>query len=352
VRGTEQTAVYIDNYLGSDAQIEGAAAWITIAASNVLPEVLMRQASTLITHKGLNIVRANLDLVNDPSTHIPGVVATGNVSMLRLLVTAPSGQQDTAVEELKGSLQTQLIRMKWLDEEVIQMGTNRHPYLGIDKAEVLVALCSMLHGPLTKLNPAHSSIKNIVAMLESSVHFMTISEEVAELFLLRFKPTTKDSQTGRWKGALDDAAFNSKLAALEKKIKVIHSEGPRVLLLKMIHAVRDIKRTNFYNKDRYSLSFRIDPSVMVPPDSGKPMPYGVFFVHGRNFNAFHCRFRDIARGGLRIVTPRNNDEYILSSSLQFDEVYGLSFAQQLKNKDIPEVRGQYFVVLQNVDKPC
>jgi glutamate dehydrogenase len=70
--------------------------------------------------------------------------------------------------------------------------------------------------------------------------------------------------------------------------------------------------------------------------NSKPIPFGVFFCHGRHFNAFHCRFRDISRGGLRIVTPQNSDQYALESSRQFDEAYGLSFAQQLKNKDIPE----------------
>lgn len=48
------------------------------------------------------------------------------------------------------------------------------------------------------------------------------------------------------------------------------------------------------------------------------------------------RFRDIARGGLRLVTPKNSDQYAMESARQYDEVYGLSHAQQLKNKDIPE----------------
>jgi NAD-specific glutamate dehydrogenase len=36
-----------------------------------------------------------------------------------------------------------------------------------------------------------------------------------------------------------------------------------------------------------------------PITASKPMPFGVFFCHGRHFNAFHCRFRDIARGEKR-----------------------------------------------------
>ena len=64
--------------------------------------------------------------------------------------------------------------------------------------------------------------------------------------------------------------------------------------------------------------------------STQEKPFGVFFSHGRFFNAFHNRFRDIARGGLRIVTPQNADQYALESTRHYDEVYGLSYAQQLK----------------------
>ena len=123
----------------------------------------------------------------------------------------------------------------------------------------------------------------------------------------------------------------------------------------MLETVKCTLRTNFYCDNRYALSLRLNPIIMmsgtstgptntaanaaaVPnPAAASTIPFGVFFSHGRHFNGFHCRFRDIARGGLRIVTPTNSDQYILESSRQFDEAYGLSFAQQLKNKDIPEV---------------
>ena len=54
------------------------------------------------------------------------------------------------------------------------------------------------------------------------------------------------------------------------------------------------------------------------------------------YKRYHVRFRDIARGGLRLVTPSSAEQYALESSRQFDECYGLAYAQQLKNKDIPE----------------
>ena len=75
---------------------------------------------------------------------------------------------------------------------------------------------------------------------------------------------------------------------------------------------------------------------MLGPGDNRIVPYGAFFVHGRRFNGFHVRFRDIARGGLRIVTPPVVEQIAIESTRQFDEAYGLAFAQQLKNKDIPE----------------
>ena len=56
------------------------------------------------------------------------------------------------------------------------------------------------------------------------------------------------------------------------------------------------------------------------------------------FDGYHVRFRGIARGGMRLVTPATSEQFALESGNQYDECYGLAYAQQLKNKDIPEVR--------------
>ncbi|KAK1931033.1 NAD-specific glutamate dehydrogenase [Phytophthora citrophthora] len=69
---------------------------------------------------------------------------------------------------------------------------------------------------------------------------------------------------------------------------------------------------------------------------GSDTPFGVFFIYGRRFKGFHVRFRDIARGGLRMVYLSSTDAHALESARQYNEAYNLSFAQQLKNKDILE----------------
>jgi glutamate dehydrogenase len=80
----------------------------------------------------------------------------------------------------------------------------------------------------------------------------------------------------------------------------------------------------------------------------RDVPFGVIFAHGRRFDGYHVRFRDIARGGLRLVTPASPEQYALESAHQFDECYGLAYAQQLKNKDIPEGGSKAVVLVDSV----
>ena len=51
------------------------------------------------------------------------------------------------------SLQHNLRRAKWIDDDVIELGLVNHPELGLEKAEIVVALCSMIYGSLAKANP-------------------------------------------------------------------------------------------------------------------------------------------------------------------------------------------------------
>lgn len=59
-------------------------------------------------------------------------------------------------------------------------------------------------------------------------------------------------------------------------------------------------------------------------------------MKGRRFTGLQLRFREIARGGLRLVTPNSRQSFNIESTRQFGECYDLAFAQQQKNKDIAE----------------
>lgn len=96
-----------------------------------------------------------------------------------------------------------------------------------------------------------------------------------------------------------------------------------------------VLKTNFYTPTKVALSFRLNPSFL--PDVEYPQPlFGMFLVISSEFRGFHLRFRDVARGGIRIVKSRNREAYSINVRSLFDENYNLANTQQRKNKDIPE----------------
>ncbi|KAF5360835.1 hypothetical protein D9756_004968 [Leucocoprinus leucothites] len=98
---------------------------------------------------------------------------------------------------------------------------------------------------------------------------------------------------------------------------------------------KHVLKTNFYQSTKVALSFRLTPQFLPEVEYPKA-PFGVFFVIGNDFRGFHIRFRDVARGGIRLVMSRNRENYSINQRMLFDENYNLASTQSLKNKDIPE----------------
>lgn len=119
-----------------------------------------------------------------------------------------------------------------------------------------------------------------------------------------------------------------------------------VLVMRALYAFnKSVLKTNFYTNPKVAILFRLEPSFL-PKDEYPETPFGMFFVVGADFRGFHIRFRDIARGGIRVVRSRNEDAYSANSRSLIDENYGLASTQQRKNKDIPE-GGSKGVILLN-----
>lgn len=109
-----------------------------------------------------------------------------------------------------------------------------------------------------------------------------------------------------------------------------------------------ILKTNFYKRNKTSLAFRLEPEKFLDPIEYKEKPYGIFMILGKEFRGFHVRFKDISRGGIRIVRSRDVENYDQNSDSIFDENYNLSYTQHKKNKDIPE-GGSKGVILLNME---
>eukprot|EP01100_Stratorugosa_tubuloviscum_P012936 TRINITY_DN628_c1_g3_i1.p1 TRINITY_DN628_c1_g3~~TRINITY_DN628_c1_g3_i1.p1 ORF type:complete len:1261 (-),score=653.88 TRINITY_DN628_c1_g3_i1:144-3926(-) len=137
--------------------------------------------------------------------------------------------------------------------------------------------------------------------------------------------------------------FNKELAAKIKRFVV--TEIDEQILLAFINFNAHILRTNFYRQMKSAISFRLDPSFVTSNGNYPEDPFGLFWVLGSDFQGFHIRFRDIARGGIRIIRSANSQAYNRNLESQFTENYNLAYTQNKKNKDIPEFGSKGTVLL-------
>ncbi|KAE9044954.1 hypothetical protein PR001_g1434 [Phytophthora rubi] len=328
VRGTEGVSVDVEhNWENRNEENKYAATGVpqtmlTIAASNVIPKSFMQKAATYLGLCNLNVVRAHLDVVKDPESNN----GDGHVAMIRILVQPSEQALQDNVELEWSKISGNLKYLKWVDDRPVHL-TLQHPDLGISRAELIYAYGNMLHGVLAMKDPFAFSLTRIMETLEHEQH-LPFASRISDFFLRKFDPQQQ---------ALTDAEQDAIVDEIKADVRRnVEQEDAIVLLHGMADAVRGTLRTNKFVRERYALSLRMDPKVMGYGTVGKDTPFGVFFIYGRRFKGFHVRFRDIARGGLRMVYPSSTDAHALESARQYNEAYNLAFAQQLKNKDIPE----------------
>ncbi|UKZ79031.1 glutamate dehydrogenase (NADP(+)) gdh1 [Trichoderma virens FT-333] len=121
----------------------------------------------------------------------------------------------------------------------------------------------------------------------------------------------------------------------DKISKTVSNEHDEMVMTAFRVFNNAILKTNYFTPTKVALSFRLDPSFLPEAEYPKPL-YGMFLVIGAESRGFHLRFRDISRGGIRIVKSRSKEAYGINARNLFDENYGLASTQQRKNKDIPE----------------
>ncbi|MCA9296640.1 MAG: NAD-glutamate dehydrogenase [Phycisphaerales bacterium] len=308
VAGTDGTAVVLE------PEDDPNVCRIVVAVSNSATRMMFERIVTRLSASSINIHRAYLDTIMDDDG--------AQVVLLGFVVSRPDGGCLDIESPLWRAVQRDLLRMKWLDERTLELAYKHHD-LGLRRAEIIVALCELIHQSLVKVNPFAFSIDRIARLAERNLAQAT---RIADLFLERFHPD----------GPLDDAASRERIEVMREEIENdVDLEESRTVLHKLIDVVAGTFRTNVFVPNRYGLALRIDPQLLVT-DERAELPFGVFFVHGRAFTGFHVRFRDIARGGIRAIRPIGLDQYARENERTYDEAYHLAFAQQLKNKDIPE----------------
>ena len=319
VSGTEGTAVE------SEPELEGELTRITIAFSNARTRTMLERCGQVLSRGGINIQRAYLDQVADPPH--------GSVTLLGFVIQTQDGKSIDTTGAAWKQVEHDLTRVKWVDSESIELA-NRHPGMSIDEAELMLGLCTLAHQRLVHRDRLLFSVERIVATTERS---MPIVSKALALFRDRFDPKSPAAQ----------ADVDRRVASLRAEIGTKDDpDGTAVILGSLLDAVAAAFRTNYFLPRRFGLAIRLDPAYLR--DDRRPeLPYGTFFVFGRGFFGFHNRFKEIARGGLRVVKPSTPAQHARERDRVFDEVYGLSWAQQQKNKDIPEGGAKAAILLEH-----
>ncbi len=134
--------------------------------------------------------------------------------------------------------------------------------------------------------------------------------------------------------------------------RVVSSDLDKKILLAFLQFNQHILKTNFYKDIKTSLAFRMHPAFLPTLDYPET-PFAIFYLLGNEFRGFHIRFRDVARGGIRIIRSNNPEAYTHNVESMFDENYRLAHTQQRKNKDIPEggSKGVILLTRRNQDRP-
>lgn len=136
--------------------------------------------------------------------------------------------------------------------------------------------------------------------------------------------------------------------ALAKEIdRTVGDEFDRRFFKTALTMNQSLVKTNFYKDRKSALSFRFDPSNFLEGNDRYPeTPFGVFMLLGSDFRGFHVRFRDVARGGIRLIPSRDVATYARNRASVFAENYGLAHTQNAKNKDIPEFGSKGTILLE------
>lgn len=289
---------------------------LTLGTKGVDISNIFEQILNLIHRYGFGIVRAFLVNFNEGFKDPISVVNFA-------LHTHPDQQKDgeeVALLKLNKALRT----LGWVDNDEYTDFSKDRWKLSINSINLVRAIAQWIHILLGKRNHYYYSQYKI---RETFFKHSNLLKDVVALFRLRFDPLNDRNQAA--------SQYDTDKQRLLTKISKVIDEVEKTILVESVHFIDNILKTNYFLHTKTGLAFRLAPQILdkkyYPHE-----PFGIFFIVGIGYRFFHVRWKDIARGGVRVIISKTVSDADFALSGLFDEVYGLSHAQQLKNKDIPE----------------
>lgn len=232
-------------------------------------------------------------------------------------------------------LSAELASLKWHAPHGLETLADEDGW-DLGQVTLLMAGCELAHQFLIAENLWAFTADNLV---ESVLRCRSEARLVVRYFETRFDLSHADAPLH----VQDEAAAEAREA-----IAQLDDEVGRRTLETMLDFFAHTLRTNYYLPGHHCLAFRFDPRFLRGVGAvadNHDLPYGVYFVHGPYSLGFHVRHRITARGGLRIVPTRKQEQFELESNRLYNEAASLARAQQFKNKDIPEGGAKAVVLL-------
>jgi len=197
---------------------------------------------------------------------------------------------------------------------------------------LMQAACEFAHQFLVSKNMyAYTSNRIVYALLKHR----DVARMLFDYFDARFNPEFKGDRV---------QIMSKRRATLRAAIRDIDNSIHRDIMTYIYKFFRYTLRTNYYLPHKLGLSFRINPLILAPMPKDE-RPFGIYCFHGPYSFAFHVRYRDTSRGGVRVVRTWSQEGFEMESNRLFDEVTKLASAQQFKNKDIPEGGSKAVILL-------
>lgn len=176
-----------------------------------------------------------------------------------------------------------------------------------------------------------------------------ITVKICEMFEKKFHPELNNTK--------EYGQLKNTLLELVEKLdtgNLIIDQRRKNILKQAIYIIDCTDKTNFYRNNKSAIALRLGPRIMatLPYDRSEKFPedpFAIFFLKGKSFIAFHIRFKDLARGGIRSVFPRTKELAMWEKNNIFSECYNLAYTQQKKNKDIPEGGSKAVVFIEPLD---
>jgi glutamate dehydrogenase len=288
---------------------------LVIACANVSSTSMLLRVANRLSTLSIDITRAYVDTMF--------AEAEEPVVIISAVVVGSDGQRIDPDSALWRRLSGDLRRIEWLDAETLELGY-RESALDLGGADALMTYAELVHGLLVKSNRYLYSRSQIKEILQ---RHLALSTKLVGLFLSRFDP----------KQPMADAEYEIAARGLARELEEsVDDDLAGTVLATVLEAIGATLKTNYFVPGRYALALRLSPALIMRGAPRDDVPHGVFWVHGQGFNAFHVRFRDTARGGVRVVRPVSTEQHLRESERHLDEAYELAYAQELKNKDIPE----------------